>query len=108
MDIGRKAADRCRELWRATIGVGDCAAQWLVYEPIVYVAPLGAQRPAERGCRAGSCSCGDHLYGGSGIDVRTATAVFAYREFGGGFRVRVDRDVDTEALQRVLELLRQR
>ncbi|MFQ3459344.1 transposase [Bradyrhizobium sp. UFLA01-814] len=29
-------------------------------------------------------------------------------EFGGGCRVRVDRDVDTEALQRVLELLRRR
>jgi transposase len=29
-------------------------------------------------------------------------------ELGGGCRVRVDRDVDTEALQRVLELLRQR
>ena len=29
-------------------------------------------------------------------------------ELGGGCRVRVDRDVDTEALQRVLELLRRR
>jgi transposase len=29
-------------------------------------------------------------------------------ELGGGCRVRVDRDVDSEALQRVLELLRRR
>ncbi len=29
-------------------------------------------------------------------------------ELGGGYRVRVDREVDTEALQRVLELLRRR
>ncbi|OSI71042.1 IS66-like element accessory protein TnpA [Bradyrhizobium canariense] len=29
-------------------------------------------------------------------------------EFGGGCRVRVDRDLDVEALQRVLELLRRR
>jgi transposase len=29
-------------------------------------------------------------------------------ELGGGCRVRVDREVDTEALQRVLELLRRR
>ncbi len=29
-------------------------------------------------------------------------------ELGGGCRVRVDRDVDTDALQRVLELLRRR
>jgi transposase len=29
-------------------------------------------------------------------------------ELSGGFRVRVDRDVDAEALQRVLELLRRR
>jgi transposase len=29
-------------------------------------------------------------------------------ELGGGCRVRVDREVDAEALQRVLELLRRR
>ena len=38
---------------------------------------------------------------------RTATGIIEI-ELGGGCRVRVDRDVDLEALQRVLELLRRR
>ena len=76
--VRRKAADCCRELWRATLGVGNGAAQRVVFEPIVHVAPVGARRPAERGCRAGACSCGDRLYAGSGIDVRAAATVFGF------------------------------
>lgn len=40
--------------------------------------------------------------------VRRATVGIIEIELGGGCRVRVDRDVDGEALQRVLELLRRR
>jgi transposase len=38
---------------------------------------------------------------------RTSTGIIEI-EFGDGCRVRVDRDVDVEALQRVLEVLRRR
>src|ERR1700722_8200944 len=41
------------------------------------VGPVGARGPAERGCRAGTRSCGDRLSVGSGTDVRTAAAVVA-------------------------------
>jgi len=54
LDIGRKAADRHRELWRATSGVGDGTTQRAVDKPIVHAAPVGARGQVERGCRAGS------------------------------------------------------
>jgi transposase len=54
--------------------------------PISSGTPQPASSPPARGARAGI------------IEI----------ELGGGCRVRVDRDVDTEALQRVLELLRRR
>jgi transposase len=40
--------------------------------------------------------------------AQRATSGIIEIELGGGCRVRVDRDVDAEALQRVLELLRRR
>ena len=40
--------------------------------------------------------------------AQRATGGIIEIELGGGCRVRVDRDVDVEALQRVLELLRRR
>jgi hypothetical protein len=42
----------------------------------LFTWPSGARRPAERGCRAGACSCRDYVYAGFGI-VRAAIAVFA-------------------------------
>ena len=59
------------------VGVGNGAAQRVVCEPIVHLAAVGAGGAAERGGRAGACSCGDRLYVGSGIDECAAAAVFA-------------------------------
>lgn len=75
---------------------------------------LARRRPAGGGCSACVCTRGDHLYGSFGIDVRAATVFAAHaahkgwnhRDRAWRLPVRVDRDVDTEALQRVLELLR--
>lgn len=44
----------------------------------------------------------------SSLSAQRARAGIIEIELGGGCRVRVDRDVDVEALQRVLELLRRR
>jgi transposase len=58
--------------------------------PVAAAISSGAPRPA------------------SSPSAQRAIAGIIEIELGGGCRVRVDRDVDVEALQRVLELLRRR
>src|SRR5262249_16296914 len=46
LDVGGEAADRGGELQRAAGCVGDGAAEWVVCEPIVHLAPAGPSRAA--------------------------------------------------------------
>jgi transposase-like protein len=118
LDIGRKAADRCRELRRATIGVGDGASHglsasqlftWrrLAREDRLSGDAVPALVPVEIAVtQAPGSRCAPQPP--SSPPAQRERVGIIEIELSGGCRVRVDRDVDAEALQRVLELLRRR
>ena len=121
VDAGGEAADRCRELRRTRRGFGDGTAPRTVWGQLftwrrlaregrlgdegaalvpVKIAVPAAERP--------TAAHGDHD-DETMPPAKASTSTGAIMiELGHGRRIRVDRDFDTDALRRVIDLLDRR
>jgi hypothetical protein len=121
MDAGRETADRFRELWRRPGGFGDGTASWAVGQPAVHLCvglpggrlgdEVAALMPVEIAAPSADSP--------TTIEERGHAAMAAFPraskcagliviEVGNGRRIRVDRDLDAEALGRVIDILDRR